>query len=72
MTHWAAPDARDVTVKPMDWAMHEDTMPSQFRLHLLQVSFPAYDVPELTRRLRGHAAGRSAPPAPADRSTVGR
>ncbi|MFH9796064.1 hypothetical protein [Streptomyces virginiae] len=72
MTHWAAPDAWDVTVKPIDWAMHEDTVPSQFRLHLLQVSFPAYDLPELTRRLREHAAGRSVPPARADWSTVGR
>ncbi|MFJ9594432.1 hypothetical protein ACIRS3_16870 [Streptomyces virginiae] len=72
MTHWAAPDAWDVNVKPIDWAMYEDTTPSQFRLHLLQVSFPAYDLPELTHRLREHAAGRSVPPARADWSTVGR
>ena len=56
MTHWAAPDAWDVKI----------------RLQLLQVSFPDYDLPELTRRLREHAAGRSVPPAPADWSTVGR
>ncbi|WP_367318388.1 hypothetical protein [Streptomyces sp. HUAS ZL42] len=72
MTHWAAPDAWDVTIKPMDAAMFKDDQPSRFRLQLLQVSFPAADLPELTRRLRDHAAGRSVPPAPADWSSVGR
>ncbi|MEU9015366.1 hypothetical protein AB0D12_37745 [Streptomyces sp. NPDC048479] len=72
MTHWAAPDAWDVTVKPMDVAMFQEELVSRFRLQLLQVSFPAYDLPELTRRLREHAAGRSVPPAPADWSSVGR
>ncbi|PGH47188.1 hypothetical protein [Streptomyces sp. Ru87] len=72
MTHWAAPDAWDVTVKPMDVAMFQKELPSQFRLQLLQVGLPAYDLPELTRRLREHAAGRSVPPAPADWRTVGR
>ncbi|MFJ4629267.1 hypothetical protein [Streptomyces sp. NPDC088847] len=72
MTHWAAPDAWDVKIKPMDAAMFKEALPSNFRLQLLQVSFPAYDLPELTQRLRDHAAGRSVPPAPADWSTVGR
>ncbi|MET9722842.1 hypothetical protein [Streptomyces zaomyceticus] len=72
MTHWAAPDAWNVTVKPMDAAMFREESASQFRLHLLQVSFPTYDLPELTHRLREHAAGRSVPPAPTDWSTVGR
>ncbi|QES51887.1 hypothetical protein DEJ50_32615 [Streptomyces venezuelae] len=72
MTHWAAPDAWDVTVKPMDAAMFQEKLASRFRLQLLQVSFPAYDLPELTRRLREHAAGRSIPPAPTDWTTVGR
>ncbi|MFF7993373.1 hypothetical protein ACFZDG_26700 [Kitasatospora xanthocidica] len=56
MTHWAAPDAWDVKVKPMDAAMFREESASQFGLRLLQVSFPAYDRPELTRRLREHAA----------------
>ncbi|MDT9682474.1 hypothetical protein RND61_10390 [Streptomyces sp. TRM76323] len=72
MTHWAAPDAWDVKVKPMDAAMFQEELPSRFHLRLLQVSFPAYDLPELTRRLHEHAAGRSVPPAPADWSSVGR
>ncbi|GED88449.1 hypothetical protein [Streptomyces sp. 6-11-2] len=50
----------------------KEDLPSQFRLQLLQVRLPASDLPELTRRLRDHAAGRSVPPAPADWSTVGR
>ncbi|MBV6701871.1 hypothetical protein KV557_33020 [Kitasatospora aureofaciens] len=72
MTHWAAPDAWDVNVKPMDVAMRHEQVESQFHLRLLQVSFPAYDLPELVRRLGEHAAGRSVAPAPADWSTVGR
>jgi hypothetical protein len=31
-----------------------------------------YDIPEITRRLTEHAAGRLIPPAPTDWSTVGR
>ncbi|MBO1336507.1 hypothetical protein [Streptomyces sp. VRA16 Mangrove soil] len=72
MTHWAAPDAWRVNVKPMDAAMFQDDLPSRFRLQLLQVSFPGSDLPEIVRRLRAHAEGRSVPPAPADWSTVGR
>ncbi|WP_416519092.1 hypothetical protein [Streptomyces achromogenes] len=72
MTHWAAPDAWDVRIKPMDAAMFDEESPSRFGLRLLQVSFPGYDLPELVRRLREHAAGRSVPPAPTDWSTVGR
>ncbi|WP_327388927.1 hypothetical protein [Streptomyces sp. NBC_01207] len=72
MTHWAAPDAWDVKIKPMDAAMFQGDQPSDFALRPLQVSFPAYDLPELTRRLREHIAGRTVPPAPADWSTVGR
>ncbi|WP_328792918.1 MULTISPECIES: hypothetical protein [unclassified Streptomyces] len=68
MTHWAAPDA----IKPMDAAMFQGDQPSDFALRPLQVSFPAYDLPELTWRLREHIAGRTVPPAPADWSTVGR
>jgi hypothetical protein len=72
MTHWAAPDAWEVKIKPMDAAMFREEQPSDFGPRLLQVSFPAYDLPELTRRLHEHAAGRTVPPAPADWSTVGR
>ncbi|MFE9168833.1 hypothetical protein ACFYNZ_04770 [Streptomyces kebangsaanensis] len=43
MTHWAAPDAWDVTVKPMDAAMSQEEPASRFRRQLLQVGFPAYD-----------------------------
>ncbi|WP_189697774.1 hypothetical protein [Streptomyces chromofuscus] len=59
-------------IKPINAAMFQEDLPSRFRLQLLQVSFPAFDLPELTRRLRDHAAGRSEPPATADWSTVGR
>ncbi|WP_314246743.1 hypothetical protein [Streptomyces sp. DSM 40907] len=72
MTHWAAPDAWDVKIKPMDVAMFREESPSRFELRLLQVSFPAYDLRELTRRLHEYAAGRSVAPAPTDWSTVGR
>jgi hypothetical protein len=72
MTHWAAPEAWDVKIKPMDAAMFHEESPSQFGLRLLQVSFPAHDLPELTRRLLEHAAGRHVDPAPVDWSTVGR
>ncbi|MGY5034758.1 hypothetical protein ACWC9U_28680 [Streptomyces sp. 900116325] len=33
-----------MTVDPMDVAMFQETLPSRFRLQLLQVSFPAYNV----------------------------
>lgn len=36
MTHWAAPDAWDVTVKAMDVAMLQEELASRFRLQLLQ------------------------------------
>lgn len=72
MTHWAAPDAWDVKAKPYDAAMRQEELKSQFQFRLLQVSFPAYDMPELLRRLQEHAAGRTVAPAPADWSTVGR
>ncbi|MGW3285179.1 hypothetical protein ACWDR3_11105 [Streptomyces sp. NPDC001002] len=36
------------------------------------IDFPASDLPEPTRRLHEHVAGRSVPPTPADWSTVGR
>ncbi|MFJ8043900.1 hypothetical protein ACIRBX_25700 [Kitasatospora sp. NPDC096147] len=72
MTHWAAPDAWDVRIKPMDAAMFREESASQFGLRLLQVSFPAYDLPELTRRLGEYAAGRLVEPGPVDWSTVGR
>jgi hypothetical protein len=72
MTHWAAPDAWNVTIKPMDDAMRQPHLASRFHLRLLQVSFPGYDLPELLRRLHEHAAGRSVAPAPADLTTIGR
>jgi hypothetical protein len=72
MTHWAAPDAWDVKIKPMDVAMFREESESRFELRLLQVSFPGYDLREANRRLGEHAAGHSVAPAPADWSTVGR
>ncbi|MFJ3339458.1 hypothetical protein [Streptomyces sp. NPDC086766] len=56
----------------MDVATRQEELESEFHLRLLQVSFPASDLPELVRRLREHAAGRSVAPTPADWSTVGR
>jgi hypothetical protein len=72
MTHWAAPDAWDIKIKPMDVATRHPHLASRFQLRLLQVSFPGYDLPELLRRLHEHAAGRSVAPAPADLTTIGR
>ncbi len=71
MTHWAAPDSWDVKIKPMDAAMFEGDQPSDFGLRLLQVSFPAHDLPELTRRLREHAAGRLPARVPAHGTAPG-
>jgi hypothetical protein len=45
MTHWAAPDAWDVTCKPMDLAARQEQRESQFRLLLLQVSSPPTTCP---------------------------
>lgn len=70
MTHRAAPDAWDVNVKPMDAAMFQGDQPPDFGLRLLQVRFPAHELPELTRRLREHAAGPTVPPEPADWSAA--
>lgn len=72
MVHWAAPDAWRVSVKPYDKAMFDEKAPSTFELRLMQVTFPQYDIPEITRRLDAHAAGRVVEPAPTDWSTVGR
>ncbi|MCW6010649.1 hypothetical protein K1W54_39780 [Micromonospora sp. CPCC 205371] len=72
MVHWAAPDAWRINAKPYDRAMFDETAPSTFELRLMQVTFPQYDIPEITRRLDEHAAGRIVQPAPTDWSTVGR
>ncbi|MEV4423946.1 hypothetical protein ACN9M0_04085 [Streptomyces sp. R-07] len=72
MTHWAAPDAWQVGIKPMDAAMFDEEQPSRFRPQLLDVNFPGYDLPELTRRLHAHVAGEQVPPGPVDWSSVGR
>ncbi|GAA0468021.1 hypothetical protein Ade02nite_78810 [Paractinoplanes deccanensis] len=71
-THWAAPQAWQVTVKPMDLAMFDETMPSSFALRLLQVCFPATDLPEIENRLNRWSAGELVPPAPTDWASVGR
>ena len=71
MTHWAAPDAWEAKIKPMDVALRHPHLGSRFELRLPRVSFPGYDLPELLRRLHEHAAGRSVAPAPADSTTVG-
>jgi hypothetical protein len=66
MTHWAAPDAWETNVKAMDLAMFSGAPKSSFGLQLLQVSFPAYDLAELLRRLHEHLAARNAAPAAAN------
>ncbi|MFR9775369.1 hypothetical protein ACL02O_04830 [Micromonospora sp. MS34] len=71
-THWAAPHAWDVKVKPMDLAMFDETLPSSFALRLLQVCFPASDLPEILHRLDRYEAGELVPPAATDWTTVGR
>jgi hypothetical protein len=72
MVHWAAPDAWRINVRPYDVAMFDERLPSEFRLRLIQVMFPQYDIPEIVRRLNEHAAGRLVAPTPTDWSTVGR
>jgi hypothetical protein len=72
MTHWAAPDAWEVNIKPMDQAMFDPTAPSDFELRLLQVCFPISDLPEILNRIRRYGEGALVEPAPADWSTVGR
>jgi len=72
MTHWAAPDAWDVNVKPYDAAMLHETRESDFELRLFQVCFPKYDLAEILRRLEEYEAGRLVAPEPADWTTVGR
>ncbi|BCY11099.1 hypothetical protein [Actinoplanes sp. L3-i22] len=69
MTHWAAPSAWDVKIRPRDVAMQDWPQPSRFTTTLLQVCFPVTDLPEMLRRLQ---AGQIVPPAPADWTTVGR
>lgn len=70
MTHWAAPGAWDVDVKPMDTALFDDSRPSSFQIRLLQVCFPRTDLPELVRRLERYEAGDLTAPAPIDRSSL--
>jgi hypothetical protein len=72
MTHWAAPDAWDVSVRPMDVAMLDETRESEFGLRLLQVCFPGHDLAEILRRLERHEAGDLVAAAPTDWTTVGR
>ena len=72
MTHWAAPDAWDVMIKPMDLAMFDETMQSDFALRLLQVCFPGSDLPEILHRLGRYESGELVAPAPADWTSVGR
>jgi hypothetical protein len=72
MVHWAAPDAWRINVRPYDTAMRDEQAESDFSLRLMQIMFPQYDIPEITRRLTEYAAGRLVPPAPTDWSTVGR
>lgn len=72
MVHWAAPDAWQVSIRPMDQAMFDPTTSSDFGLRLLQVCFPISDLPELLNRVRRYGRGELVEPAPADWSTVGR
>jgi hypothetical protein len=72
MTHWAAPHAWDVSVKPMDLAMFDETIASSFAMRLMQVCFPVSDLPEIHRRIDRYEAGELVPPAATDWTTVGR
>jgi hypothetical protein len=71
MTHWAAPGAWDVKIKPMDEALFDPTRPSSFQLRLLQVCFPLTDLPEIVRRVTAFEAGEVVPPGPIDRTSLG-
>jgi hypothetical protein len=70
MVHWAAPDAWDASVKVDDDAASDERRESAFGLWMLQIHFPKYDIPEITRRLVNFRAGRLVAPAPTDWTTV--
>jgi hypothetical protein len=72
MTHWAAPESWDVSIRPFDVAMLDETRESDFGLRLLQVCFPVHDLAEILRRLERYEAGDLVAAAPADWTTVGR
>ncbi|MFI0454248.1 hypothetical protein [Actinomadura sp. 6N118] len=72
MSHWAAPDSWDVSIRPFDVAMLDETRASDFGLRLLQVCFPAYDLAEILCRLERHESSDLVEPAPTDWTTVGR
>jgi hypothetical protein len=73
MAHWAAPDSWDVSASPMDVAILNESLPSNFQQDLpLVVRFPSYDRAEVRRRLLEFEAGRVIRPGPIDRLSVGR
>ena len=72
MTHWAAPDSWDVSIRPFDVAMLDETRASAFGLRLLQVCFPVYDLAEILQRLARYEAGELVEVGPIDWTTVGR
>ena len=71
MVHWAAPDSWDVSARPMDRALFDTTVESEFGLRLLLVRFPNYDRAEILRRLTAYRAGERVPPGHVDRSSMG-
>lgn len=70
MTHWAAPNAWDISTRPDDQATDDESLPSAFDLWAMSISFPRSDLPEIMRRLEAHERGERVPPGPIDWSTV--
>jgi hypothetical protein len=71
MNHWAAPDAWQVSAKPQDVALFDETLESSFKYNLLLVRFPASDRHEILRRLTAYEAGHRVGASPIDRSSIG-
>jgi hypothetical protein len=72
MAHWAAPDAWEISARPMDAATFDERAPSRFRLQLILVQFPRYDNAEILRRLTAYEADGPVDPTPIDRSSMAR
>jgi hypothetical protein len=66
MVHWCSPGAWSKTISLDDWGIEEGeelapdgTRLSRFEPHLVQISFPRSDIPEIIERLRRFHTGET-------------
>ncbi|MFI0374188.1 hypothetical protein ACH35V_40560 [Actinomadura sp. 1N219] len=71
MVHWAAPDSWQVSSRPFDAAVLDQTRESDFGVRVLHVCFPMYDLAEIFRRLERYESGALVEPAPIDQTSLG-